>query len=107
MGSSQEWYPFDGKCERSKDADFTLRFDNKACLKVPRWLLVMASPVMKTAIEECQHDGSLHLPKTSTDTWLLILNYIHPVGRSVFLADSVIGAVWKSMVSFSKTRTFL
>jgi len=102
MSSSEEFFPFDGECARSRDADFILTFDDKSSLKISKSLLQLASPVLKAAIGECQHNGTLHLLETSNRTWVLILNYIHPAGRSVSFADEVVKAGWESTVSLSK-----
>eukprot|EP00210_Caulerpa_lentillifera_P003354 g3200.t1 len=82
-------YPFDGQCKCSKDADFTLSFDDKSFLKVPKILLELASPVLKTTIKERQHEGKMLLKATSKDAWVLILNHIHPVGTPNKSIDNV------------------
>jgi len=102
MSSTDYFYPFDGKCARSKDADFTLTFDDKSSLKFSKLLLELTSPVIKTQIEYSQHDGILHLSKTSHDMWVLILNYIHPAGKSVACVESIIKSGWESLVSLLK-----
>lgn len=89
MSSARDCYPFDGTCACSKGADFTLTFDDGSCLKTSKLFLELASPVFKTAIGECQHDEILHLSETSQKTWILILNYLHPAGKSVSFADSI------------------
>lgn len=90
MSSSEKCFPFDGSCACSKGADFTLKFDDGSCLKVSKWLLELASSVLRTAIRECQHKGTLHLPGTSKDTWILILNYLHLAGRHDSRADNIV-----------------
>eukprot|EP00210_Caulerpa_lentillifera_P009631 g9187.t1 len=80
MVSLQGAYPFDEKCKLSKDADVTLIFDDESYLKAPKCLLEMASPVLKTAIRDCRHNRILHLPETSKNIWIMILNHLHPSG---------------------------
>jgi len=101
MSSSADWYPFDGTCELSKTADFTLTFDDESFLKISKCLLEMASPVFKTAIGECDHNGTLHLAETSKDTWIVILNFIHPGGRVDCYAENVVSDRLPTLVRIS------
>jgi len=101
MNSSGQFFPFDSTCDCSKDADFTLTFDDESFLKISKCLLEMASPVFKTAIGECDHDGILHLAETSQDAWILILNYIHPGGRADTYAENVVSERLPTMVRIS------
>jgi len=105
MTSSDHFYAFDGKCSYSKNADLTLKFDDKSCLKFSKCLLELVSPVLKIEIEESQHDGTVHLPKTSHDIWVLILNYIHPAGKSVCCVESILTSGWDFLVSLLKPPT--
>lgn len=108
MSSSEKCFPFDGTCELSKDADFTLTFDDESVLKVHKQLLEMASPALKTAIGDCQHEGTLHLPKTTKDTWVFILNFIHPSGKPESRAeDLVMKAMDDELVTFVLYNDFL
>lgn len=103
MSSFEEFFPFDGSCDCSKDADFTLTFDDRSCLKISRCVLEMASRVLKTAMEESQNDGTVHLSQTTKYVWIWILNRIHPAGRSAYCVESVITSCWIYLVRLSST----
>jgi len=86
----EKYFPFDGTCTLSQDADLTLYFEDKSFLKVSKWLLEMASPSLRTSIGKCRHNESLQLSGTSRDNWILILNYIPPAGSHDKRADELI-----------------
>ena len=53
-------FPFDGKCEASRKADLTTKLSSgQSPLKANSGHLKEASPVLKTAVEDCKHDGTL------------------------------------------------
>ena len=71
--------PFDGDCEASKDADVTLTFDKGDPLHIHSQCLLLASPVLRVALKECQGDGPLSLGSDDRETWVLLLHFIHPL----------------------------
>ena len=77
--SPSKFFPFDGKCELSKGSDLTLQFADKSTLHTHALLLAMVSPVLRTAIKDCKHSGSINVEEDCS-TWRLALNLIHPSG---------------------------
>ena len=77
-------FPLDGNIESSPDGDFTLTFDDGSSMKTHVSLLKLASPVFNTLLTECEID-TLALEETSKETWVRILNRLHPGVQSLFL----------------------
>ena len=74
-----KFFPFNGECELSKGGDLTLRFPDESTLHTHASLLTLVSPVLRTAIEDCEHSGSIDLEEECS-AWRLALNLIHPNG---------------------------
>ena len=83
--SWESLFPFDGKCDLSRGADITITFSEGAPLKAHSQHLTQASAVLKTALEECKHDGTLNVGGDSREAWILLLNLVHPGRRFGFL----------------------
>ena len=73
------FFEFNGECELSKGGDLTLRFPDESTLHTHASLLALASPVLRTAVEDCQHSESIDL-NDECSTWRLALNLMHPSG---------------------------
>lgn len=87
---SSELHPFDGSCELSKKADLTIVFDGDFCnLKADARMLSLASPILHTAIEECEHLSVLNVDNDNHKAWIVLLNTIHPLGP-IFRSRSII-----------------
>ena len=74
-----KFFPFNGECELSKGGDLTLHFPDGSTLQTHSSLLALVSPVLKTAIEDCQHSEGIKLAEECL-TWQLALNLMHPDG---------------------------
>ena len=60
----------------------TLHFADESTLHTHASLLALASPVLRTAIEDCEHTDGIHLEEESS-VWCLALNLIHPNGPTL------------------------
>ena len=80
-------FPFDGECNLSKGADLTITFSDGDPLKAHSQHLKQASSVLKTALEDCKHDGTLDVGDDSREAWIMLLNLVHP-GRRVSCLNS-------------------
>eukprot|EP00210_Caulerpa_lentillifera_P001045 g1008.t1 len=69
---------FDGKCELCEDGDIILRFDDDSTLLAHSLILRKASPILKTALTECEIPTVLKLPAISRHIWVFILRELYP-----------------------------
>lgn len=76
MSSLNKRRKLDGESGLDEDEEITLRFDDDTSLKSSKGVLEAVSPVLKTALNDCEHDGSLRLPRTSAEAWTFILQCI-------------------------------
>ena len=83
--SNGSLFPFDGECELSRDADIAIRFSEGGPLKGHSQHLKQSSAVLRTALEDCKHDGTLDAGDDSREAWLVLLNLVHPGRRIGFL----------------------
>ena len=97
--SRRTFFPFDGECDLSRDADLTITFSEGEHLRAHSEHLKQASSVLKTALEDCKHDGTLDVRDDSRKAWLLLLNLVHP-GRRITRPSSREQAVMEEMVRF-------
>ena len=82
--TSSTYFPFDGTCSLSCNGDITLIFEDKTSLKAHSALLKMASAVFDSMLTDCAKTKELTLEKTSRETWVHILNHLHPATTLVF-----------------------
>ena len=75
----------DGNIESSSAGDLTLTFDDGSSLKTHASLLKLASPVFNTRLTERGKIDTLALEETSKETWIRILDRLHPAVQSLFL----------------------
>lgn len=87
---SESFFPFDGTCKASCDANFELTFDDGAALKVSNKLLEEASPHFQRALRDCNHNQKLHLQETTQEAWILIANFLHLKGNHGTLIQQLI-----------------
>ena len=78
------YFPFDGKCDCSRDGDIVLKFSDGSRLKTHSMLLKMVSSVFVSMLTECTDTSTIVLEDTSQEVWLYILNHIHPAAPSLF-----------------------
>ena len=70
--------PFDGTCRCSRDGDVTLAFADGSFLKTQSKLLQLASPTFGAMMTGSYHSRRIHMERTSRETWVRILNFLHP-----------------------------
>ena len=82
----------------------TFRFSDGSTLVTHSALLAMVSPVLRTAIEDCKHSGSIHLEEESV-TWRMALNLIHPNGPNLLEQDVVVKYVFHHLVCYQSSTS--
>lgn len=55
------------------DEEITLLLRDDKSLKCSKSALTAASPVLKMALQDCEHDGTLRLSRSSLEVWKLIM----------------------------------
>ena len=78
------YFPFDGACSCSRGGDITLTFEDRSSLKTHSAVLKMASSVFDSMFTDCTKTKELTLEKTSRETWVHILNHLHPAATLLF-----------------------
>ena len=78
------YFPFDGTCKCSRNGDVILKFDYGAYLKTHSAVLKISSSVFDSMLSDCTKTKELKLEKTSRETWVHILNHLHPAATLVF-----------------------
>lgn len=79
---------FDGRCRLSKSADVVLEFDDGSTLKAHSFILRAASPVIETALKDCENASIIRLRSVSREVWIDILHEFYPL-KSVVLLNVV------------------
>ena len=104
-GSRRSFFPFDGECDLSRDADLTITFSEGNPLKAHSQHLKQASVVLKSALEDRRHVGALDVGDDSREAWLLLLNLVHP-GRRITGPSSHECIMLEKMVGLSVSKPF-
>jgi len=109
MKSAETKCVFDGNSRWCNDADITLEFDDGSTLMAHSLILCMASPVLETALKDCETTKKLRLRSVDKKVWSSILRELYPlksdVQANIWSIANCDDVVW-SRVSSSTKQSF-
>lgn len=101
MSSPSKRRKLDGEFSGEEDEEITLTFDDNTTLKTSKSVLEEASPILKTALNDCEHGGSLRLSRTTKNAWELILYRIASKDPPSDIASRIKSLSADTLVRFS------
>ena len=82
IDTSSSYFPFNGTCKCSRDGDTMMTFDDGTALRTHSVILKMASAVFNSLLTDSMDAKELKIENTSPQTWVHILNHMHPATRT-------------------------